>query len=95
MKKTLLTVLALVLGSVPAALADTTNADAMSDDPCAWTTIEAEPGTLVAFHGLLPHRSGPNRSTEPRWAVTMHVVNGRAHWCDDNWLVRTTPFRGF
>ena len=71
--------------------------DQLSDAPVpgTWTTIEAEPGTLVAFHGLLPHRSGPNRSTEPRWAVTMHVVNGRAHWCDDNWLVRKTPFRGF
>jgi phytanoyl-CoA hydroxylase len=59
--------------------------------------LEVEAGTLVAFHGLLPHYSAPNRSATSRHAFTLHVVDGRARYAPDNWLQRPDDFpaRGF
>ena len=58
---------------------------------------EAEAGTLDAFHGWLPHWSGPNTSDRPRLAYTLHVIDGTAHSRADNWLQRGAdlPLRGF
>ncbi len=50
--------------------------------------IEVEAGTLVVFHGLLPHYSAPNRSSTSRHAYTLHVVDGRAAYARTNWLQR-------
>jgi phytanoyl-CoA hydroxylase len=62
-----------------------------------WVPIEAPAGTLVVFHGLLPHRSGPNRSALSRCAYTLHVIDGAAEYAADNWLQRPPgmPLRGF
>ncbi len=60
-----------------------------------YVAVPAPPGTLVVFHGQLPHRSAHNRGQTPRFAVTLHVVDGACAWCADNWLVRQTPFTGF
>ena len=59
--------------------------------------VEAEAGTLVAFHGCLPHWSGANTSDRPRLAYTLHVIDGTAHYRADNWLQRGPglPLRGF
>ena len=59
--------------------------------------VEAEAGTLVAFHGCLPHWSGANPSDRPRLAYTLHVIDGTAHYRADNWLQRGAdlPLRGF
>ena len=59
--------------------------------------MEAEAGTLVAFHGCLPHWSGANTSDRPRLAYTLHVIDGTAHYRADNWLQRGAdlPLRGF
>jgi len=59
--------------------------------------VEAEAGTLVAFHGCLPHWSGANTSDRPRLAYTLHVIDGTAHYRVDNWLQRGAdlPLRGF
>lgn len=59
--------------------------------------MEAEAGTLVAFHGCLPHWSGANTSDHPRLAYTLHVIDGTAHYRADNWLQRGAdlPLRGF
>ena len=58
--------------------------------------IEAEAGTLVVFHGLLPHWSAPNRSARSRHAYTLHATDGRAAYAPHNWLQRTRlPLRGF
>ena len=59
--------------------------------------VEAEAGTLVAFHGCLPHWSGANTSDRPRLAYTLHVIDETAHYRADNWLQRGTdlPLRGF
>jgi len=45
-------------------------------------------GTLVVFHGLLPHCSAPNRSPRSRLAYTLHVTDGRAAYSLQNWLQR-------
>jgi phytanoyl-CoA hydroxylase len=59
--------------------------------------IECDAGTLVVFHGLLPHYSAPNRSAASRHAFTLHVVDGRVPYAPTNWIQRDAAFpaRGF
>ena len=59
--------------------------------------VPAEAGTLVVFHGLLPHWSAPNRSERSRHAYTLHATDGRAVYAGHNWLQRSdrVPVRGF
>jgi phytanoyl-CoA hydroxylase len=59
--------------------------------------VEVEAGTLVVFHGLLPHYSAPNRSERSRQAYTLHYVDGNARYAPTNWLQRAPEFpaRGF
>lgn len=59
--------------------------------------LEAPTGTCIVLHGLLPHRSGANRSARSRQAYTLHVIDARAHYRSDNWLQRgpDLPLRGF
>jgi phytanoyl-CoA hydroxylase len=59
--------------------------------------VEVEAGTLVVFHGRLPHYSAPNRSEVSRHAYTLHAVDGRAAYAPENWLQRDAsfPVRGF
>ena len=59
--------------------------------------LEVSAGTLVVFHGLLPHYSAPNRSARSRHAYTLHVTDGRTRYSKSNWIQRggTLPVRGF
>lgn len=59
--------------------------------------LEVEAGTLVIFHGRLPHYSAPNRSEISRHAYTLHVVDGTSHYARENWLQRdaSMPVGGF
>jgi len=59
--------------------------------------VEVAAGTLVCFHGRLPHCSAPNRSAASRHAYTLHATDGRAHYAEHNWLRRSAaqPVRGF
>lgn len=58
--------------------------------------VEAVAGTLVVFHGLLPHWSAPNRSAKSRQADTLHATDVRAAYAPHNWLQRGPglPVRG-
>ena len=53
-------------------------------------------GTLVVFHGLLPHYSAANRSPRSRLAYTLHVTDACAAYSAQNWLQRPAglPVRG-
>jgi phytanoyl-CoA hydroxylase len=53
-------------------------------------------GTLVVFHGLLPHCSATNRSPRSRLAYTLHVTDAAAAYSPQNWLQRSAalPVRG-
>ena len=51
-------------------------------------------GTLVCFHGLLPHCSGPNRSAVSRMAYTLHATDATATYSPLNWLQRPDGVRG-
>ena len=70
-------------------------------DPASWpaeepVAIEVRRGTLVVLHGLLPHASSANRSSRPRHAYALHLIDGRATYSSDNWLQRPDfPLRGF
>ena len=58
--------------------------------------LEVRRGTLIVLHGLLPHASTPNHSPRPRHAYSLHLIDGRADYPDDNWLQRPDlPLRGF
>ena len=59
--------------------------------------IVAPKGTVLAFGGLSPHMSSPNRSNKSRHAYTLHVIDGAAEYPKDNWLRRPAnmPLKGF
>ena len=59
--------------------------------------LEVEAGSLVVFHGLLPHYSPANRSEKSRHAYTLHVTDGRTEYSRRNWIQRDAsfPVRGF
>jgi len=58
--------------------------------------LEAPRGSVVVLHGLLPHASGANRSSRPRHAYSLHLIDGTAAYAADNWLQRPDlPLRGF
>ena len=67
-----------------------------ADDP-RMVPLEAPAGSLVLLHGLLPHRSGPNRSDRSRHAYSVHLVEAGARYPAENWLQRSPalPLRGF
>ncbi|MBT9489251.1 MAG: phytanoyl-CoA dioxygenase family protein [Rubrivivax sp.] len=75
--------------------------EALDDTPWPTTAdgvpLEVPAGTLVVFHGLLPHGSAANRSAVSRLACTLHVTDGAAAYSPRNWLQRTDtlPVRGF
>ena len=70
-------------------------------DPAPWpddepVAIEVKRGSLVVLHGLLPHASSANRSSRPRHAYALHLIDGRAAYSIDYWLQRPDlPLRGF
>ena len=59
--------------------------------------LEAKAGSLVCFHGLLPHYSAPNRSPVSRHAYTLHATDAAAAYSPQNWIQRDIafPVRGF
>lgn len=66
-------------------------------DDSAAVPVEASAGSLVCFHGLLPHYSAPNRSPVSRHAYTLHATDGRTEYSPQNWIQRDAgfPVRGF
>jgi phytanoyl-CoA hydroxylase len=62
------------------------------DDSVA-VPLECKAGSLVCFHGLLPHYSAPNS----RHAFTLHATDARAEYSPRNWIQRDADFpaRGF
>lgn len=64
--------------------------------PVEPVALEVRRGALIVLHGLLPHASTANRSSRPRQAYSLHVIDGRADYPADNWLQRPDlPLRGF
>lgn len=59
--------------------------------------LEVRKGTLIILHGLLPHRSFENKSSQSRQAYTLHLISGNANYPANNWLQRSPalPLRGF
>ena len=59
--------------------------------------LEASKGTCLVFSGLFPHLSAANTSEKSRHAFTLHIIDGVAHYPNDNWLRRPAhmPLKGF
>jgi phytanoyl-CoA hydroxylase len=73
---------------------------ALSNDPYPEDRLIAAPaevGDLVIFSGRAPHLSRANRSTSPRMAYTLHMIEASARYPADNWLRRpaSMPPKGF
>jgi phytanoyl-CoA hydroxylase len=66
------------------------------DDSVA-VPLEATAGTLICFHGLLPHYSAPNRSPVSRHAFTLHATDAATVYSPRNWIQRDARLlvRGF
>ena len=65
--------------------------ESLNDMP--WPTDRGTPmpvkaGSLLVFHGHLPHYSAPNRSPRSRLALTFHVVDAACQYAAENWLQR-------
>jgi len=77
----------------------TTTMQALNDQP--WPVdkgipVEVKAGSLIVFHGFLPHYSAPNRSPKSRQAYTLHVTNGCTEYASQNWLQsKKLPLKGF
>ncbi len=58
---------------------------------------EAKAGSLVVFHGRMPHMSEANRSGRSRHAYTLHAIDQSCVYPLANWLQRDAdmPLRGF
>ena len=71
--------------------------DAPWPDSGSAVPLEVGAGTLVVFHGLLPHFSAANRSPVSRHAYTLHATDARSAYSPANWLQRGSglPVRGF
>ncbi len=64
--------LEMAVGRHAEGLLEMTEAQVLSEQAIAaleWTPLPTEPGDLVLFGSLIPHRSGPNRSAAPRRAA--------------------------
>jgi phytanoyl-CoA hydroxylase len=48
--------------------------------------VEVKKGSLVVFHGLLPHFSAPNLSDTSRHAYTLHITCATSLYSPQNWL---------
>lgn len=57
-------------------------------DDTSGTPMPVNAGSLLVFHGHLPHYSAPNRSDKSRLALTFHVVDGQYPYAPENWLQR-------
>jgi phytanoyl-CoA hydroxylase len=66
-------------------------------DAASAVPLECKAGSLVCFHGLLPHYSAPNRSAASRHAYTLHATDASADYSPQNWIQRDAgfPVRGF
>lgn len=52
-----------------------------------FVSAPAEPGDLLLIHGLVVHRSGPNKSLKRRTGFVFHAYDkARATYLEDNWL---------
>ena len=77
--------------------------DMKSVDPMPWpefekaAPLEVKAGTLICFHGHLPHYSAENTSDHPRHAFTLHVTDGACAYAAENWIQSDSayPVRGF
>jgi len=71
--------------------------DMLWPDNSTAVPLPCKAGSLVVFHGLLPHYSAPNRSAVSRHAYTLHVTDGATAYSPQNWIQRDErlPVRGF
>lgn len=71
--------------------------DASPYDEKSCVPLPAPKGTVLVFGGLFPHMSKANRSGKSRHAYTLHIIDGDAHYPEDNWLQRpgNMPFGRF
>ncbi|KAI7861410.1 hypothetical protein BDF14DRAFT_1870095 [Spinellus fusiger] len=58
-------------------------------DESKYICQQVKAGTLVLLHGGVVHKSAPNFSEKSRYIYTFHVIEGEAHYPENNWLQPT------
>jgi len=81
---------------------DANNTQTITLDERSWpeekkVSLPVPQGTLIAFSGLFPHLSSANTSDKSRHAYTLHLIDGKCHYTENNWLQRdkNDPISGF
>eukprot|EP01087_Luapelamoeba_hula_P024986 TRINITY_DN9696_c1_g5_i3.p1 TRINITY_DN9696_c1_g5~~TRINITY_DN9696_c1_g5_i3.p1 ORF type:complete len:339 (+),score=62.85 TRINITY_DN9696_c1_g5_i3:33-1019(+) len=64
-------------------------------DASNYVPLEVDVGTLIVIHGCVVHMSYANTSEKSRQAYTLHVIEGKAKYPEDNWLQMADPPVGF
>lgn len=58
--------------------------------------LNVKKGTCIVLDGLLPHYSLPNTSGRSRQAYSLHTIDSRAKYPEENWLQRDmSELKGF
>jgi phytanoyl-CoA hydroxylase len=58
--------------------------------------LEVKKGTCIVLHGLLPHYSLPNTSGKSRQAYSLHAIDSKATYPEENWLqLNMAALKGF
>lgn len=56
--------------------------------------LEVAKGSVIILHGLLPHMSKQNTSSQSRHAYTLHLMSNEDEYATDNWL-QYSPHQAF
>ena len=55
-----------------------------------YVAAPVDSGSLVLIHGMVHHKSGPNKSLKSRWIYTFHMIEGEYGYPADNWYILLT-----
>lgn len=71
--------------------------DSASWDLTGMIPLEVQKGSLIILHSRVPHMSYGNHSAKSRHAYTLHIIDAKSQYLEDNWLQRPAdmPPRGF
>jgi phytanoyl-CoA hydroxylase len=76
-----------------------TEIDTLDNEPLStegMIPLEVKKGTCIVLHGLLPHYSLPNTSGKSRQAYSLHAIDSKAKYPEENWLQRNmSELKGF
>jgi ectoine hydroxylase-related dioxygenase (phytanoyl-CoA dioxygenase family) len=80
-------------GRIPAPPENAYDADETLVDGCPSVILDLAPGDFAFFHGLAPHRSGPNRAAHPRRGLFLTYVPSRYTELEARYVIERVDLR--